>query len=68
MKPGKETTAVDLTREGVLSRVCGRRVLSCVGHAWQVAGWGMDCSWGLRGMAMLPWRGGGQSWVAPFGA
>ena len=62
MKPGKETTAVDLTREGVLSRVCGRRVLSCVGHAWQVLlaeAWTAlgDCYSGLRwGDASLAWR------------
>ena len=47
MKPGKETTAVDLTREGILSRVCGRRSFLAWVMPGRFAGWGMDCFGGL---------------------
>ena len=54
VKPGKETTAVDLTREGVLSRVCGRRVVSCVGYAGQVCWLGHGLLWGTAAGRCFP--------------
>lgn len=59
VKPGEGTTAVDLTRAGILSRVCGRGVLSCVGHAWQVRWLGHGLLLGTaagHGDASLAWR------------